>query len=359
MNNKNNLSFLLIEDNTDEANLFKSTITRLNSTNEYYTFNLKIVDNIQDAFRELKNNYNGAIVDIKLKNDESGNDILKKIQDMYRMPVAVLTGTPDTDLSSDSPIKIYKKGESTHEEIINDLIMILKTGIFSVIGGKGLIEKNMNNIFWRNLYPKIDTWRNLNEKGVETELILLRYALSHMIELLDESMPHYSVEEIYITPTLNSQVKTGSILNKKDTGIQYVVLSPPCDLVIRSGEVKTDTVMLCEIDDHKQIHLDAIGNTSKSKRLKQLLPTIRNNQKEYYHWLPKNSFFEGGYVNFRKVTSYSPNDLKIFFDEPNIRIQDFIVKDILSRFSSYYARQGQPDFNFEQEGQSILELLFP
>lgn len=225
------------------------------------------------------------------------------------------------------------------------------------MGGKGILEETMKRVFWKNLYPKIDTWKKLKEEGNDTETILLRYAIAHIHELLEDNTPLYSTEEVYIAPPLTTRVRTGCILKNKKDDLYYVVLSPPCDLAVHNGKMKTDRVMLCEIDDYKIVSLEAIGSTGAAKRKKALLPAIKNNGREYYHWLPKNSIFEGGYINFRKVINYSPEELNVEFYPPELRIQDSIVKDILGRSSSYYARQGQPDFDFEKEAETIIKLL--
>ena len=59
------------------------------------------------------------------------------------------------------------------------------------------------------------------------------------------------------------------------------------------------------------------------------------------------SLFEGGIINFRKVNTYKPKDFDSKFDKPLVQISMAFTKDIVSRFSSYYSRQGQPDFDFD------------
>ena len=351
--------FLLVEDNDTDAAVCLDTAERMRAEKPETYITIEVADTVQLALEKLKDVYDGVIIDIRLGDINGGNDIIKTITQTYRIPVAVMTGTPDTILEKGSPIHIYKKGETSYEQVIESLIKISRTGLFNVIGGKGIIEKTMLDIFWKNLYPKISIWEEMKENGDDTETILLRYAIAHIQELLDDNIPLYSVEEVYIQPPITTQVRTGCILRNKADDLFYIVLSPPCDLVFHDGKCKTDRIMLCEIDDHRIINLTAIGNAGEAKRKKALLPTIKNNNKEYYHWLPKNSIFEGGYVNFRKVMNFSPEDLVKEFYLPELRVQDSIVKDILSRFSAYYARQGQPDFDFDKEAEKIINMLYP
>lgn len=45
------------------------------------------------------------------------------------------------------------------------------------------------------------------------------------------------------------------------------------------------------------------------------------------------------------------------YGSPKVKVQENFVKNILNRFSAYYARQGQPDFDFKSEAKSIIDKL--
>ena len=47
------------------------------------------------------------------------------------------------------------------------------------------------------------------------------------------------------------------------------------------------------------------------------------------------------------------------FDQPKVKVQEYFVKNILNRFSAYYARQGQPDFDFKLEATAIIDKIAP
>ena len=145
-----------------------------------------------------------------------------------------------------------------------------------------------------------------------------------------------------MSPPATDKITTGSIVHADDQW--FVVMSPACDLVPRgkNGAPNTDQILLVEIESVDKI-LD--GSKSKGK-----VSELCSNKRTYYHWLPKTDFFEGGILNFRKLTTHDKdNHDKDNFDEkfgkPTIQISPFFVKDIVSRFSSYYARQGQPDID--------------
>ena len=353
-------NFLLIEDSVEDSDLFQDTVKRLNMTAGKELYHLEIAETYSVAMEKLSEKLNGIIVDIRLDGAHSGNEIIREIIEKFRVPVAIFTGTPDTEQNDNSPIKVYKKGEVSHEEIIKELRDVSDTGLFNVLGGTGIIERVMTQIFWNNLYPQIELWKEKKAKGVETEKILLRYAVSHIQELIDNEVPAYVTEEMYISPPINDDIRTGSIIQAKTDNSYCIVLSPPCDLAVHNGKMKTDCILICKIDSQDEVNARIIGRIGKAdKQRKEIAKALNNNYTDYYHWLPQNTLFAGGYINFRKVLTYSPKELHNNFESPLIKVQEGFVKSILSRFSSYYARQGQPDFNFEEEAKFIVQRLSP
>ena len=348
-------NFLLIEDSEEDSESFKDTVKRLNLSADEERYHLEVASTYADGMKKVSDNLNGVIVDIKLDDEHSGNEIIREIGEKFRVPVAIFTGTPDTELDDDSPIKVYKKGEAEQEEILQELCAVSDTGLFDVLGRTGIIENVMTQIFWKNLYPQITLWKEKKMQGIETEKVLLRYALSHIQELIDDEVPAYVTEEMYISPPISKEIKTGSIIKAKSDGLYCIVLSPPCDLVIHEGKMKTDCILVCEIDSMDSVNARIIeGIASATKQAKRIAAALNNNYTDYYHWLPQNTLFEGGYINFRKVITYSPDELINKFVHPFIKVQESFVKSILGRFSAYYARQGQPDFNFEKEATDIV-----
>jgi len=350
--------FLLIEDAEEDIESCKDTVKRMNLEAGEEIFQISVAESYDEGIEGLKNDYDGIIIDIKLDGEHSGNEIIRTIIKKYRVPVAVMTGTPDTELEEGSPICIYKKGETSYENIINSLYRSSSTGLFNVLGGTGIIEKVMNQIFWKNLYPQIGLWEDRKGHGVDTEKVLLRYAISHIQELIDSEIPAYVTEEMYIKPPIAPNIKTGSIVQAEDDGLYCIVLSPPCDLAMHNEKMKTERVLLCEIDTQDDVHSKLLnGITNSNKRAKKIATALNNNYTDFYHWLPQNSLFNGGYINFRKVITYSPEDISKQFSPPLLKVQESFVKSILGRFSAYYARQGQPDFDFNTEATTIVEKI--
>lgn len=349
--------FLLIEDSSKDVSSFQDTIKRLNIESGEELYALETAQSYSEAEEKLSGIWDGVIVDIKLDEEHSGNAIIKEIIDNYRIPTCIFTGTPDTNQEENSPILVYKKGEASHEEIVTNLREVVDTGVFNVLGGTGVIETILNRVFWDNLYPQINTWKEKKRNGIDTEKILLRYALGHIQEIVDYEYPEYVTEEMYIKPPINKGIKTGSIV-QSDKGKYYIVLSPPCDLAKHNDRYKTDSILICEIEEHNKTNRKEIEEVvNKDKKIRKIKNIISNNDKQYLHWLPNNTLFEGGYINFRKATSFPIDQFFSMFGEPIVSVQDYFVKNILNRFSSYYSRQGQPDFNFDIEAKAIVENI--
>lgn len=340
--------FLLIEDSESDIKSCTDTVDRLNDECGTILYEIAVARTFDDAMKLLNKQYHGVIVDIKLQEKEDGNAIIENIVNQYRVPVAVMTGTPDTKKSRYYPIVVYIKGKHEYAEIFKDLKKQNDTGLFNVIGGVGKIERCMNQIFWKNLYPMMPLWKQLKDQGLDAETILTRYAVSHIQEIVDFEGPEYITEEMYIKPPLNQKIQTGSVVKEQGTGLYYIVLSPPCDLAEHNGKPKSENVLLCTIDSIDMVY----GNISTDRK-GRILQLIKNNHQLYYHWLPENDLFVGGYINFQKVHTVSYEEIEKQYDKPEIKIQDCFVKNILNRFSGYYARQGQPDFNFKEELSKI------
>jgi hypothetical protein len=349
---------LLIEDSKEDSDVFLDTIKRMNSEYGAEQYEMITASSYTEGLLKISKDLNGVIVDIKLDNGNSGNEIIREIMQKYRLPVAIFTGTPDTEQDKGSPIIVYRKGEAKQEDIVTNLCRVSDTGLFKVLGGTGIIESAMTQVFWSNLYPQINLWKSKKESGVDTEKVLLRYVISHIQELIDSEMPAHVTEEMYICPPINMGIKTGSIIQKKSDGVYFIVLSPPCDLSVYNGKVKTDYVLLCEIVEQNTVNTEIVRETtSVNKQTNLIAKALNNNYTEYYHWLPENSLFSGGYINFRKVITYSPSEILEQFNHPLLKVQEGFVKSILGRFSAYYARQGQPDFDFETEAANIVSKL--
>lgn len=350
------MRLLIVEDVEQELESFRDDL-------EDYTREKKrdidLVESktLEEALDKLDNSFDGAIIDLKLANHRSneGNQVVEKISEsFFRIPIAIFTGNPgdwDHGLNEKTMlIDVFTKGETGHYELLDQFWEIYNTGLTRIMGGRGLIERQLSKVFLKNLLPQIDTWISYGEIDPErTEKALLRYTLNHLFQLLEEDGERCFPEEFYLYPPVSEEITTGSIVKEETSDQSFVVLSPACDLVIRrNGEFKTDRILLVEIESEDNVvnaALDGITRTrSKENKLRDV---FNNNHTDYYHWLPEAYSFNGGFLNFRKLRTLEKTEFDEKFEKPLIQTSPSFVKDIVSRFSSFYARQGQPDIDSE------------
>ncbi|MDD4736548.1 MAG: response regulator [Kiritimatiellae bacterium] len=320
------LRLLLVEDSDEDIRTYRDSIARYKDEKSR-DIDLVECRTLEQALQKLDNSFDGAIIDLKLA-DQGGEgvQVISKIKESrFRIPTAVVTATPDDVDNSDFDFSFYKKGEIQYIDLLDDFYGIYDTGLTRIMGGRGQIEDGLYNVFHKNLLPQKEKWvtRGQIDTG-KTERALLRHTLNHLLQLLDDDDEQYYPEEVYIHPPLAPALRTGGIVKHKTGGTYFVILTPACDLIIRAkGKCKTDRILLLEVE-------------VKGAGYKPI-------KSGYYHYLPPTSFFIGGELNFRKLTTLGEEDFHKEYDSPVVQISPPFVKDIVARFSSYYARQGQPE----------------
>lgn len=347
------LKILLVEDSEDQQKIFADSVNVFNDKNkDICAVIFEVAKSLSEAMSKIDGSFDGAIVDLKLGgDDEGGNTVVRQFSEtLTRVPVIFVTGF--VDLVEDHPSIIHKRarGSESYETDLNMLKGISDTGLTRIMGGRGIIEKTLSRVFLENLLPYKNKWVSYGETdSSRTEKALLRHALSHLLQLLDDDGDRCFPEEVYLTPPLTDKIRTGSVVKEKTSDQRFVVMNPACDLVIRdNGNCKTDRILLVEIekdDDVVGLALDGIQKADKKKN--KLRTLFGNNHTDYYHWLPKTDFFSGGFLNFRKLSTITQDEFGEKFQAPAVQISPSFVKDMVARFSAYYARQGQPDIDFE------------
>lgn len=355
---------LLVEDHEQDQKSCENAVNDFKEDNNCI-IHLKTCSNIEEALSALNGSYyDGAIIDMKLAGQgNEGNQVINQIRSTFRrIPVVIMTGTPDVAEKDGIPlVKLCKKGDDTYLYVIQSLWDIYKTGLTKIMGGRGEIEKNLSEIFIKNLLPHRDRWIEYGAAESErTEKALLRHTLNHLAQLLDDGENKCYPEEFYIYPPISDRINTGCIVKSKNSDNYYVVMNPACDLAERDdGGCNTDRALLAKIDSEQEFLDDELirkkrkNNTLQElteKNKKESIASARQHKTFYYHWIPETKFFKGGFLNFRKIATHTEEELGNNFEIPSKQISSPFVKDIVARFSAYYARQGQPDIDHEKVG---------
>ena len=363
------LSLLIVEDNEKQIKLYQDAIDEF-SIDSDIKIEIKFSSSLEEGIEQIRNNdFDAAIVDLRLGSDDTegrGKEIIREIKGNLRFPVFVLTGYPgdlDDDLKEGNIFyKVYRQTEKDTIEVLHEISSIYKTGITNIMGRKGIIDKTLQKVFWENFAESMEYWKTEIEDEKKIEKVLSRHILAHLSESLklteEGEFEKCHPAEVYIMPPIKKDFFTGDILKDKNKSKYSIILTPACDI----AQNKAKFIVLSGIEKFSNFEYlkqqeRIINNPDKDQNEKndaknKIESLITNNDALKYHFLPGFKEFPGGFINFQKVTSVKYKDL----GDERVKIAEVFetfLKDIIARFSNYYARQGSPDFDV----QSILERL--
>ncbi|PHR72866.1 MAG: hypothetical protein COA67_03965 [Lutibacter sp.] len=356
------MHILIIEDDKDIRDSYEKQIVLYNmeASNLEVTYELAI--NFEEAKSRLGENFDAVIIDLKLDEtlEYKGRLILESIKTNLRYISYVITGNPEIiEEEADTQnafFKIRVKGEddSNFYLVLEEIEKTVRTGITKIIGKRGQIEKYLHDIFWLHLSNSVDLWEDDKRSDEEKEKSLLRYTLSHMQEYLDLSstggLEKYHPAEFYITEPVKKNIFTGDILIT-DRSERCVILTPACDIDKKNGTRKADKILTLRILSPTEVDSE-YGNSGMSKTKMGKFKQIIDNKIPRYHFIPKAGSIEGGIIDFQDKYTISDTDLEERIEQKHIlriaTISNPFLKDVISRYSSYYSRQGSPDFDSDE-----------
>jgi CheY-like chemotaxis protein len=357
----NNLNLLIVEDDKDALEQYEREIKAFNLGSGVKIIP-KSIDNKKDALDFLRNTENtidAAIIDLKLSVDGvdnlySGNEVIHEVRQNLRFPVFVVTSTPQEispEYKTENDLfKIITRGKN--DSLLDDVVKIFNTGITKILKRKGEIDNYLNAIFWNHLSNSLDMWTKDDKRNpVEKESSLLRYTLLHMQEYLDEEIEKYNPIEFYITPPIKQKLYTGDVLELNNK--RCILLTPACDF----SQNKADYLLFVTIHNWKELDLEFSKNPLSVTK-KNLLSSLVKNSKPRYHFIPKSKNIEAGFIDFQmKTTLPFETVTRLLNDEKAKRVATIsspFLKDIIERYSSYFSRQGSPDFNTDEVIESLI-----
>jgi len=346
------INILVVENEEPQIKLLRDAIDIYNKKGGIPIV-LDEATSLNQGLEKLRNNlYDGAIVDLRLEQNDTvglGNQILKEIRTKLRFPVRVVSGhlgDLDPELQLENYLfKCKNRGDEEYDVILSEFSDIYSTGIIGILNNKGLIETNINNIFWKHISEILSEFVKCKKAkpGWDGEKVLLRYISSHILEYLEISIdnnlePVYEIE-FYIKPPVKEKIFTGDIIKFKGTDEVGIILTPACDLATDAKRVQPKAEFVTVVIIEKADVIEKEKNSGDVKKLKS------NSLDLKYHYLPKTILFNGGYINFQHVLSIP---IKNIIDKNKFEVECVVTnpfrKDIISRFANYFSRQGQPSF---------------
>lgn len=102
------MKILLVEDAIDQQLIFKDVVDIFNEKHDL-TVESDIAEDTYSALEKINNSYDGAIIDMRLNNNnEGGNEIVRRFHDLsINVPVIFVTAYPD--LIEENPLIIKKR----------------------------------------------------------------------------------------------------------------------------------------------------------------------------------------------------------------------------------------------------------
>ena len=347
------MKLLIVEDDTDQCKLYEEEIAGYNSgSNNEVIISYTIKNTKEEALEAVtKESFDSAIIDLNLGNGDeaSGNDVIKKIFKEKRIPIYIVSGTPNEydeikELSGKSLLlKKLARDEKTIIEILDELVKFYNTGLTKILNRNGKLDQIMNEIFL-NYSEKLvkDLIQSTTIKDSEKENIISRFCASIIGEKLKNIAPKYHPYEIYYTPPLKEEITTGDILVEKSSGKKRIILTPACDLEIRADRTrKVDTILVAGIESQNDIHTH---NNPTNKNINTLIKELKSKKyKEYYEYLPL-GHNSGQAINFSDLLCIELKVLDEFYTRES-SLNETFLKEIIFNFSRYYGRQGIPDIH--------------
>ena len=359
------MKLLIVEDEKEQVQLYLDVIESFNKASDI-KINPEPFSTLETGMEALKRNYyDAAIIDLRLDSKTAelkGMEIVDSIMNNLRFPVFIVSGSIAQIERPENAL--FKKRLRTQDfkKILGEITSIYSTGITKILNNKGIIEEYLNNIFWNHLSSSMENWINDDSRtSEEKQKSLLRYTLIHMQEYIDEAVEKYHPSEFYITKPIKKNIFTGDIVSFE--GNRFVVLTPSCDIVLRAdGTRNTQRILFCkiknlkeEVKNYDKLNIDT-GSNNKDKQ--RLLRYLANNSTQNFHFIPQDNSIKAGLIDFQDKITISEPDVNEFIDEKKmVRLATIsmpFLKDVISRYSNYYARQGSPDFNSDEVYKSLF-----
>ena len=170
------------------------------------------------------------------------------------------------------------------------------------------------------------------------------------VGFLDElgEQDKYNTAEVYIKPPVRKNMYPGLIV-KRD-GECFLVITPACDVSQGNAEYY-QLLKMVRLED-----IQAVREKGRSGNRKEVIKNLVRNSKNRFHYLPAFGEEVDMLVDFQSITTINK---EVDYKEvvPLCAIASPFFKDIVNRFSSYYARQGSPDFDAETLSDQLNQRL--
>jgi CheY-like chemotaxis protein len=281
MSMEERIRILIVEDDEPAAETLRKTITETLESVE-----IRIERNFDEASSIIQTySYEAVVLDLFLgdpaDNDKQGQKVWEQIWERKLVPIIIHTAG-ECDLTPDVPnnnplLKCIKKGSGSDKKVA-DLLSLARPHILGLRQVEQEFNKAIHSVI-EKVCPLI--WQATEADEQLRSALLVRSArrrLAAMMDLntisTDEQMLSW---EQYIYPPLGDCLLMGDILRTKDGSVDdpaayRLVLTPSCDLVMRSGKAKVRNVLVAKCKSIKEyLQAAKVGIQEVRDKLPRLL----------------------------------------------------------------------------------------
>lgn len=339
-----------------------------------YTLKTMVINQFEDGISAInEHDFDLVILDLykdkDTKDEDAGIKVLDSIRKSAFVPVVFYTGHAYkiTGLISEI-VGVVSKGDGIEtltkevERIITSKIAVLKGQIY------GHLRESLRKYFWET----VDAEKKIFVPGKSDVslgyLLLRRFANSLSKENIKHLLGDDKIKtdkahpmEFYIFPVDPDSTKeeylAGEIIEKE--GRYYAILTPDCDLVLRSnGSRKADKILLAATKNFKSLpdytkYDELKKKQNKSEKENQQLLNLegklktwmgnRGGEQDRFFFLPATPFIENMVIDFQDKSMVDYNELKSYRRVAKLDLP--YAQSMISSFIRYYNRIGFPDID--------------
>jgi CheY-like chemotaxis protein len=302
---------------------------------------------------------------------EAGIEIFNEIRGRRFIPIIFYTALPDVSVTiSNAPFvqTVSKIGSEPLADLRVAIENIIGSGLLNLLRSVSSHLDDIERVFMADFVEK--NWSSLVERPEDLSYLLSRRLSVSFDEGAERLAQELGLVELttrtdvvhptryYVQPS-HSNSRMGDIVAAPDLteenvaesadadDILYVVLTPSCDLVLRSGRMKADYVVLAEclplVGFKEYRDWKSARSSGTEDRLRKLLTSRPKGQEDRYFYLPAAWNVPDVVADLQSVTSIPWDELESY---RKIASLDSPFAEALSyQFNRYMGRVGTPDLD--------------
>jgi len=328
-----------------------------------------------------QNDYDLVVLDLQKDgkdfDEQAGVKILERIKEIAFIPIIFYTGHANKIQHLVSEIVgVVNKGDGFDnlkeeiQRIVDSRIALLKGQVYNHL------RESLRIYFWETVDKHKEIFIPNKSDFSLGYLLLRRLANSMSKENIKQLLGDDKIKtdkahpmEFYIFPVYPDSTKeeylAGEILEKDDK--HYVILTPDCDLVLRSnGTRKADKILLAttkifnslpdylKYDELKKKHDKSEKENGQLSNLEGKLKNWMGNrggEQDRFFFLPATPFIKNMVIDFQDKCMVDYNELKSYRRVAKLDLP--YAQSMVSSFIRYYNRIGFPDIDSDYIIQSL------